>query len=327
MKKRHRIVVTELGMPSDAVPDDISAQCDLVFGPVSAKLDEQSLAELAMGADAILFSSRDPITRTVLNTATTLKLAAKFGARPTNIDFEAAAERGIAVGWTPGANARAVAEFTVFLTLAGLRRVDKALESLAAGGWRSPDHIGLEIENRTVGLIGFGAIGRIVTRLFRAMDAKVVVHDPYVNKSDVEEAGAKIVSLEVLLQVSDVVSLHCQLGPETHRLLRAETLALMKPTAVLVNTARGELIDETAVVKALEGGRLGAAGLDVFCEEPLPLNHPLRQTKGVIATPHVAARSLEAIQRERFWALRGAIAFLEGRPAEHMQFLAPTRAQ
>ncbi len=318
MSAKHRIVIAELGLPKDIIPNDLLARCELVLGPDGAGIEEVDLIKLMPNAEAFLFSSRDSISRRVLEAGNRLRIAVKFGAQPTNIDYEAAAELGITIGWTPGANVRSVAEFSVFLTLAALRHVDRALETMAEGGWRNTSHIGLELEDSVIGLIGLGAIGQATSRMFRKLDTRVIAYDPYQKDDTFTAAGAEKVSLEDIFRQSDVISLHCHFSEETHNILDGAAFQMMKPAVVVVNTARGGLIEEPALIDALNSGRIGAAALDVFFDEPLPADHPFRSMRNVIATPHVAARSLKAIRRERFWGLRGALAFLDGEPVERM---------
>lgn len=321
---KYRIAVTELGMPVGDLPDDIASRCELVCGPTDRRMTAEEALQLVKDAEALLHTSRDPVPRVLMTAAQRLRVIIKFGGKPTNLDFDAAAELGLAVGWTPGANARSVAEYAVLLALAALRRIDKGLATLAEGGWRSADHIGLELEGRVVGIVGLGAIGRATAKLFTAFGVTALAYDPYQKPEAFAAVGAKQVELDELFARSDVVTLHCELTPETRGLVNARTLGGMKRGAVLVNTARGDLIDEPALIAALRDGRLSAAAIDVFSEEPLPADHPFRRTPNLIATPHISARSLEALQRERFWGLRGAIAFLDGLEVKNVHLTRPT---
>lgn len=322
--ERLKFVVLEPGMYADNVPEDISRHADIVYGPSDRRLSEAELVELARGKDALFFTSRDDINARVLEQlAPHLKMAVKCGAYPENVDFEAASRLGIAVAWTPGANVRSVAEYTIMLTLLGLRRFGEVLEVWKAGGWRNTTPVGTELAGRTVGVVGLGAIGREVARMFTAMGASVVAYDPFQDEEVFASVGATSASLEDVFARADVLSLHCAMTPETARMVNADTLRLMKPHALIVNTARGGLIDEDALLADLEANPLRVAALDVFAEEPLPADHPLRRTDRVIATPHVAARTTQATANERLWALRGAIAFLRGETPEKIQVALP----
>jgi len=326
MQKYHFLVL-ELGLPEASVPDDIASRCELTFGPSDRKMREEEIIEQIKGHDAVFFSSRDRVTGPILMAAEGLKLAIKFGARPTNIDYGAAESLGITVGWTPGANAHAVAEFALFLTLSALRRVGRGLASMNRGEWRSPAHIGMDMKGATIGLIGFGAIGRIANRLFRNMEARTLVSDPNVPDALVRQGGAEPVDLETLLRESDAVSLHCDLNSSSRHILNDARFAQMKPGAVVVNTARGDLIDEGALCRAVRDGKVAAAALDVYSEEPPAMDCPLRRLDAIIKTPHIAARSLQALQNERFWALRGAISLLDGERPDRMETLDPRRGR
>ncbi|GIK86830.1 MAG: 3-phosphoglycerate dehydrogenase [Betaproteobacteria bacterium] len=322
--RRYRVAVTELGMRVEDVPADILARCDLVCGPTDRRLTAEEALQLARGADALLHTSRDAVSRGLMAGASRLRVVVKLGGKPSNLDFEAADELGVAVGWTPGANVRSVAEYAVLLSLSALRRIDKGIATLAGGGWRSADHIGYELQGRTVGIVGLGAIGQAAARLFAGFGVTLLAFDPYQRPETFAAAGARQAGLDELLRASDVVTLHCELTPETRGLIDARALAAMKRGAVLINTARGDLVDESALIAALHDGVLSAAAIDVFSEEPLPPGHRFRNVPNLIATPHISARSLEALQRERFWGLRGAIAYLDGHPVENMHLIRPT---
>ena len=320
---RYRIAVTELGMRVEDFPADIIDRCELVCGPADRRLTAAEALQLVKEADALLHTSRDAVSRSLMMGAQRLRVVIKLGGKPSNLDFEAAAELGLAVGWTPGANVRSVAEYAVLLALSALRRIDKGLVTLDKGGWRSADHIGHELQGRVVGVVGLGAIGQVTARLFMGFGVTTLAFDPYQRPETFAAVGARQVDLDELLAGSDVVTLHCELTPETRGLINARSLRSMKPGAVLVNTARGDLIDEPALIAALREGGLSAAAIDVFSEEPLPADHPFRRTPNLIATPHISARSLEALQRERFWGLRGAIAYLDGHPVENVHLIRP----
>ena len=304
--------VTELGMPEGMIPDDIRAKARFRLRPASSKASEAELIEFCTGADAAFFTSRDTITAEVM-IHSGVNIFLKFGGKPSNFDFAAANRLGIKTGWTPGANVRSVAEYAVFLAIAGLRRVPRSLRDFREGGWRSPEHLGFELAGRCVGLIGLGAIGQIAAKLFKGLEARVIAHDPFCPAMRFAELDVESVPIDVLFARSSVISLHCELTTETRQLIGPEALAAMKPDIVIVNTARGELIDPAALIAAISSGRLFAAGLDVYDIEPPPADYPLRDHPEIFATPHVAARTREAIERERFWAFYGAIDLLEGR--------------
>jgi D-3-phosphoglycerate dehydrogenase len=213
---------------------------------------------------------------------------------PVNVNLDAALAAGISVRATPGRNAVAAAEHAIALLLAALRQIPDVHNGVRAGQWRSGlyalDAVGGELSGATVGLIGYGAIGQRVARILRAFDATVLVHDPYA--ADVASVG-----LDELLERSAAVSLHARLTPETAGMIGAKELARLPRGAVLVNTARGGLLDYDAVVDALESGHLGGAGFDVYDEEPLPATSRLLTAPRVVLTPHLAGATRQTAER------------------------------
>jgi D-3-phosphoglycerate dehydrogenase len=247
----------------------------------------------------IAITQMAPFTQRVLDAADALRLIVVCRGGPVNVNQSAASARGIEVRSTPGRNAIAAAEHTIALLLAALRRIPDLHASVRAGEWRSDqyalDQVGTELAGTTVGLVGYGAIGQRVSRILRAFEAEVLVYDPYADPTTLD--GAHPTDLTSLLRRSSVVSLHARLTPETERIIGPPELALLPPGAVLVNTARGGLLDYAAVADALESGRLGAAALDVFDTEPLPATSPLRTAPRVVLTPHLAGATRQTAAR------------------------------
>jgi len=217
-----------------------------------------------------------------------LKVISKFGVGLDTVDVAALAKRGVKLAWTPGTNSRSVAELALMSALALLRRLPETRSDLAAGSWRQLK--GGTLSGRTVGLVGYGAVGRDLAALLAPFGVKLLAHDPVLT----EAPGARLVALDDLLREADVVSLHLPILPSTRGLLSAAKLALMKPTAVLINTARGGLIDEDALLAALDAGRLAGAALDVFAAEPCADKRLLSHPK-LLATPHIGGSTEEAI--------------------------------
>jgi len=245
----------------------------------------------------VLWHVLKPVTEHQIARAANLKLVQKIGSGINTIAVDACRARGIAVCNLPGTNSRAVAEMTLLLMLACLRRLrqlDAAVRS--PGGWTRAaglqDGFG-ELAGRTVGLVGYGAVPRLLAPMLEALGAKVL----YWSRS------ASNVEFDALLAGADIVSLHLPLATGTERLIDAARLAQMKPGAILVNTARGALVDETALAAALASGRLAAAGLDVFAEEPVRPDHPLLALPNVIAAPHLAWLTQETLARSLALAL------------------------
>ncbi|GIF74673.1 2-hydroxyacid dehydrogenase [Asanoa siamensis] len=282
------------------------------YGPVAevdeASGDEDALIAALSGVEAAI-TQMAPFTARVFAAADALRLVVVCRGGPVNVNLDAAAAAGVTVRTTPGRNAVAAAEHTVALILAALRQIPDRHAGVRAGEWRSDlyalDRVGGELAGSTVGLVGYGAIGRRVGRILRAFDARVLVHDPYATGLD----GATAVDLPELLDRSTVLSLHARLTPETTGLIGAAELARLPAGAVLVNTARGGLLDYAAVVDALESGHLGAAAFDVFDAEPLPAGSRLRTAPRLVLTPHLAGATRQTAERAATQAAAAVAAF------------------
>mgnify|MGYP002529020881 CR=1 FL=1 len=221
-----------------------------------------------------------------------LKAFSKYGVGFDTIDLDAMAKAGVKLGWTGGTNKRSVSELVISFAVQLLRRIPEATAEVQSGTWRQ--HIGRQLSNRTVGIVGCGHVGKDLGILLRAFGCKVLAHDildfpKYYTEHDIQPVG-----LEQLLKESDIVTLHLPLDETTLNFLSAERLALMKPDAVLINAARGGLVDEAALKAALKEGRLGAAALDAFATEP-PEDRELLQMPNVIVTPHLGGSAEEAV--------------------------------
>ena len=249
-------------------------------------------------ADAdILLHVLEPVTAAVINAAPYLRLIQKIGIGVNTIDLDAARRRDIAVCNMPGTNTQAVVEMTLLLVLATLRRLARLDRLTRAGkGWKFepelPDDLG-ELSGRTVGLVGFGAVARRLVPMLQVIGAKVV----YTSRQPAADAPIPFLPLAELLPVADVLSLHLPLTPETTGMIDAATLAAMKRGSVLINTARGPLVDEAALFEALTSGHLRGAGLDVFAREPVSKDDPLLELKNVVVTPHLAWLTTETLER------------------------------
>ncbi len=254
---------------------------------VRAGQSDAELAQLAADTD-VLWHVLKPVTAEFIAAASGLSLIQKFGIGVNTIDLEAAGERDIPVCNMPGTNSRAVAELAVGLMIAVLRRVVRFDAAMRRGqGWASIPELQAgagEIGGRTVGILGYGAVGRILGPVLAAMGARVIYHDLVAHP----EAAGERVELDELLAQADILSLHIPLTPESNGLIDAAALARMKPGAILINAARGELVEQAALVAALSEGRLAGAGLDVFAEEPIAHDNPLLELENVVLTPHVA---------------------------------------
>lgn len=241
-----------------------------------------------------------------------LALIAVFGTGTDNIDLEAAARLGIAVCNAPGANARSVAEHAVALALAVARSICRHDRDLRAGRW--VHYEGPELEGKTFGVIGLGTIGQHTARIAAAFGMDVIAWSPRHDEERARSCGAELVAFDDLLRRADIVSLHLAASERTRGIIGARELALMRPGAILVNTARGALIDEAALLAALQEGRIFGAGLDVFMEEPLPAGHPFTMLENVVLTPHAGWVTREARERLLRLPVENIAAYLAGRP-------------
>jgi phosphoglycerate dehydrogenase-like enzyme len=258
--------------------------------------DEARLARLLPDAEVLLHVLK-PATAAVIQQAPKLRLIQKIGVGVNTIDLAAAQARGIAVANMPGTNTPAVAEATLLLMLAALRNLAGLDPACRAGqGWALgvglQERVG-ELRGRTVGLVGAGMVPRALVPMLRGIGAEVIYWSPH----DHPELGVPHCDLSELIAVADIISLHLPLVPDTERLIDRAALGQMKPGAILVNTARGGLVDEAALVEALASGHLRAAGLDVFAEEPLPADNPLLTLDNVVLMPHVAWLTPETLDR------------------------------
>jgi len=242
------------------------------------------MIELVGDAVAVI-ADADPFDEGVLARCPDLRIIARCGVGLDSIDLDAAARAGVAVTITPDVNNEAVADHALALILAAVRRLREQDALVRGGGWRSFETVSWQLHGATVGIVGYGAIGRAVARRLAGFGVELLVHDPFVDQAEVT-----LTELDELLARSDVVTLHMPLSPQTRAIIDARTIALMRPGAVIVNTARGPVIDQDALVDALRGGHLGAAGLDVFEVEP-PLGSPLLELPNVILSPHVGGIS------------------------------------
>lgn len=257
-----------------------------------------------------------PVTEALLARAPHVRFIQKWGTGYDKIDLDAAARRGIPVAITAGANAGIVAEHAVTLMLAASRHVARADRALRQGNWipfqlRAVSH---SLHGKTVGIIGMGNIGRAVARMLGGFDVEILYNKRGGPLSDGTAEDGRFAGLRELLERSDIVTLHCPGGAANRHMIDAAAIALMKPGAVLINVARGELVDEDALVDALRVGRLSAAGLDVFAKEPLPPDSPLRELDNVVLTPHAAGSVGEEVALVATHALRNVVAFEQGRP-------------
>ncbi|MGH2355852.1 MAG: phosphoglycerate dehydrogenase [Chloroflexota bacterium] len=290
------------------------AGCELIASPYPRAATEAELIPLVQGVDAAL-ASTDAFTRRVFESASRLKIVSRFGVGYDAIDVQAATEHGVWVTTTPGTNEHSVADHALGLMLALARQIVPLADQTRRGQWERA--IGVELAGSTLGLIGFGRIGRQVALRARAFGLRVVVYDVFPDQRAAAECGAGYVSLDELLAGADFVSLHAPATPETHDLINAGALAKMKPTAYLINTARGELVNEADLAAALRAGHLAGAALDVFKQEPPDPVHPLLSLPNVLPTPHVAGLTTQSADRMAALSAENILAVLRGERPPH----------
>lgn len=286
-----RAVIDQDIVPTDYLLDQLPAALDPAVG---LPHDEAALTEALAGARVAVVTSRIPLSRAVLTDAPDLEIVAKLGTGIDNVDVDAARELGIDVTYTPGFNALSVAEHTLGLALAASRRLTLARATVERGGWRDDLPLGSRISGSTVGIVGFGNIGKRFGKLLSGFETDVLVTDPYVPTIDAELVDGEMVPLATLLERSDLVCISAELTDETRRMIGERELDLMKDSAVLVNTARGPVVDEAALIAALETGTIAGAGLDVFADEPLSPDSPLFDLENVVLTPHISSMTIES---------------------------------
>ncbi len=284
----------------------------VVYSPVPRPLTSAELRDLLPGCHGYI-AGLDVINRAALEGADELRVIARYGVGVERVDLTAAQEKGICVTNTPSANSTAVAELAIGLMLALARQIPAAVSATRAGEWLRMS--GLSLEGKTVGLIGFGNIGQAVARRVRPFGCTVLAYDPYPNNAAADAIGVRLTTRNEVIAAADIISLHLPVVPETRGMVNADFLAQSKPGCFLINTARGDLIDEAALLAALQSGQVAGAALDCFTVEPPGAEHPLLQLPQVIATPHAGAHTDGATNAMGWGALDNCLAVLRGEPA------------
>jgi phosphoglycerate dehydrogenase-like enzyme len=274
--------------------------------------DESALVARLVPFDVVMaLRERTPFPRTLLERLPNLKLIATAGMRNATIDVAAATELGILICGT-GGGSRSTMEITWALILALLRHIPREDQALRAGRWQ--ETVGVGLDGRVIGIVGLGNIGGQVAEVARAFHMPIIAWSQNLTEARATDCGARLVTKEQLLREADVVTIHLQLSPRTRGLFGRDDLALMQPHAYLINTSRGPIVDEAALVEALQRGAIAGAGLDVFDVEPLPPGHPLRDLRNVVLTPHLGYVTGETYQRFYGQTLENIKAFLAGTP-------------
>ena len=267
---------------------------------------EQQMITAFENVDAAIVGGR-PITAAMIAGANRLRVIAMHGVGVNHIDRAAAQSKGVLVANAPGANSDSVADLAFGLMLAAFRRIPQQAQALAGGAWTS--EVGIELWQKTIGIVGLGHIGRAVARRAHGFEMSVLAYDPMLTEEAFAASGSRSVSLEELLASSDVVTLHAPSTPATRGLINADRLQLMKRTAFLINTARGDLVDEDALYHALRTGGIAGAGLDAYVEEP-PTKSRLLTLPNIVATPHIGSHTKEAVTRASVMSAQNVVEVL-----------------
>jgi D-3-phosphoglycerate dehydrogenase / 2-oxoglutarate reductase len=287
-----------------------AAGCEVVFNPHGRTLSEDELAAALPEVVATL-AGTEPYTERVFAAAPQLKVVARSGVGYDAIDVAAATRHRVAIAMGFGANHHAVADFAFSLMAALASKLIPYHALVADGGWRRSAH--LPLWRATTGIIGLGRIGKALAQRCRGFEMRVLAHDVLPDAGFAQEHGIELVDLATLFAAADFISVHAPHTEQTHKIVSRERIALMKPTAFLVNTARGGLVDEAALAEALRAGKIAGAGLDVFEVEPLPPDSPLRGLPNLVMTPHCAGSSIDAIAAMAERCVDNALALLQGR--------------
>jgi len=315
--KECRLLVTptSYGKNDSRLKTELEAQVGkVVYNPTGKPLNSGQVAELLAGMHGYI-AGLDAIDEKALQHADQLKVIARYGVGVDNVDLEAAKAKGIVVTNTPGANSVSVAELALGLMLALARQIPEAVEAVHQGKW--PRYAGLSLQGKTIGLLGLGAIGRQLVRRLAGFDCRIVAHDPLVDAGVARDLNVELTTLDGVLGQADFVSLHVPLLPETRGMVNEVFLRKMKPGAFLVNTARGEIIDEGAMLQALQSGHLRGAGLDAFAVEPPDADNPLLKLPQVVATPHLGAMTDGATSNMGWLAMRDCLSVLKNEEPAH----------
>lgn len=319
--------------------------CDITvtgWAKTGVKLNEEEMIEALEDAD-ILLVGYEKVSEYVIKNSPKLKLIGCTRGNPINVDSKFAKSSRIPVIYTPARNANSAAEYTMGMILSEVRHIARAFYSLKTGLYVGPaaqnvyelpeeDDVvwnldqdspykkfrGYELNGRTLGLVGFGNIATRISKMAKAFEMNVLAFDPYCSESTAKEYGVKLVPLDTLLKKADFISLHCKVTDETKGLIGEKELAMMKPTAYLINTARAAIINQRALVKALTEHKIAGAALDVYWYEPIPANHPLLSLDNVTLTPHIAGASYDVPSRHSEMIVKDTIKWIKGEKPERV---------
>ncbi|HEY2837840.1 MAG TPA: C-terminal binding protein [Pirellulales bacterium] len=308
-----KIAITDYSFPTLDIEEAILRPLGHELVAWKEKRAAAELPHLVADADAVI-TQFAPVSADVIASMTRAKVIVRYGIGVDNVDLAAARQRGIPVCNVPDYCIDEVADQTLAFLLALTRQVAPNWLLIREGGWglATPLEQMRALRDLTVGVVGFGRIGREVVARLRAFKCQVLVHDPVVNPIDVKNAGGNAVALGELLSQSDAITLHCPSTSETRGMINRESLALVRPGLILINVARGDLVDSAALTAALQTGHVSAAALDVFAPEPIPVEHPIRKLNNVILASHIASCSAPAVRKLRETAANLAATALRG---------------
>lgn len=311
-----KVVITDSDFADTSFEKSIARAAGVDFAVFQDRSPEGIIENLADAEGAVM--AYGSYTREVFEALPQLKVVSRYGVGFDSIDVKAATDHGVAVCTVPGYGTEVVSDHAITLAMGVLRRVNEVDADMRAGMWNYRAHLPLgQAYGRTFGVVGMGEIGRAVARKANGLGFQVICSSRSLKPGRRTPEGYPIYTLEDLLKTADVVSFHCALTPETHHLLNTERLAMMKPTAVVVNTSRGQVVDTVALAEALSAGKLWGAGIDVFESEPIDFEHPLMKAPHTLLTPHMAYWSEESGRELRTRTMNNAIDVLCGRkPAD-----------
>jgi D-3-phosphoglycerate dehydrogenase len=261
---------------------------------VKSKMPKDELFKEIKDADGLIVRSGTKVTAELIEAAPKLKIVGRAGSGLDNVDTPAATKRGIVVMNTPGGNTVTTAEHTMSMICAMARRIPQATASVKAGKWEKDKFMGVELYNKALGIVGVGQIGSHLTKMAQGIGMRVIAYDPYLAPDRAEKMGVTMMELADLFKNADIISVHTPLTPETKGIINAKAIATMKPGVMIVNCARGGIINETDLVEALKSKKVAAAAFDVFEEEPVKADNPLLALDNFICTPHIGAQTMEA---------------------------------
>jgi D-3-phosphoglycerate dehydrogenase len=308
MKENRKVIIATASWHQDEVR--MVEEAGAAVKIIPDKADDLYRSEVN-SADALIVGL-PPVTRQLMESSPRLMIVARHGVGYDNVDLKAATDLGIVATNTPGVNSDAVAEFTYGLLLAFIRQIPHSWELMRGGGWRKPQNLdAVDIRGKTLGIIGLGRIGSRVSKIGNAFGLKVLACDPYITEQDFKNAGAQRVSKEEAIRQADYLTLHTPLSDETRKMIAIKELSMMKKSALLINTSRGEVVDEDALIEAVDKGSITGAALDVFKDEP-PKDKKIAAHPRILVTAHLAGLTQEAMYRTFIAAAAQVVHALKG---------------